>query len=46
MAGAVTAFAVLSHATRAPKVSTAMLAFGGWNTPVVKNSTGSPLAEK
>jgi hypothetical protein len=45
-AGVVTSFAVLSQATRAPTVSTAALALGSWNTPVVESSTGSPSAEE
>ena len=45
-AGVVTSFALLSHATRAPTVSTAALALGSWNTPVVESSTGSPSAEE
>lgn len=45
-AGVFTSFAVLSHAKRAPTVSTAALAFGNWNTPVVESSTGSASAEE
>jgi hypothetical protein len=45
-AGVVTSFAVLSHATRAPTVTTAAVAFGSWNTPVVESSTRSPSAEE
>ena len=45
-AGVVTSCAVLSQATRAPTVSTAALAFGSWNTPVVESSTGTPSAEE
>lgn len=42
-AGVVTSFAVLSHATSAPTVSTAALAFGSLTTPVAESPTGFPI---